>query len=82
MRPRKSARRWSGGLFSFGTRLPCLMAETRQPLSTMVKQFPKLVQSKTKIDFFSLNNIIKEKYLKKLRRKKLTGEAKGGYRVG
>lgn len=45
VRPRNSARRWSGGLLSFGTLLPCLMAKNRPPLSIMVKPWPKLVNS-------------------------------------
>lgn len=45
VRPRRSALRWSGGLFSLGTRLPCLMQVIRDPLSIAVKQLSKLVDS-------------------------------------
>ncbi|KAJ6395141.1 hypothetical protein OIU77_020411 [Salix suchowensis] len=45
VRPLRSARRWSGGRLSLGTRLPCLMAKKREPLSTSGKTCPQVILS-------------------------------------
>lgn len=45
VRPLRRARRWSGGRLSLGTRLPCLMAKNRDPLSIEGNPCSKLVQS-------------------------------------